>query len=448
MHHKEKEHRSMKPFRPIVLVSATAILLSGCAASGDVPQDLASCDGEIDDAPATVSVWNHSGDDVQRQTLQAQVDAFNDSQSDVVVELNLLPEGNYNDQVKAAAATGDLPDLLDLDGPYMHNYAWSGDLVPIDDCTDEELTSDLFPGVTDQGTYQGDLYGLSQTEAGLGLASRRSVLEDLGIRIPDGPDDAWTGEELTDILAELRDAGYEHPINLRWNNPADEWYTYAYSTIVWSAGGDLIDRSDYQSADGVLNSPEVVEALTLFQSWFTDDLVDSNEDDAAFQSGRSIITWSGQNNYKSFSEAFGDDLILLPLPDWGQGSKTGHGNWQWAVTKNAADPDAAYAFLEYLLSPEELTRWSEATAGIAVRESVAAESPLYGDGAPLEIYRQQLLDDIAVSRPQTPAYPVITSQFARALRLIADGADVKSSLDDAVKAIDLDIEDNNGYTSR
>lgn len=436
----------MKSFRPIALVSAAAILLSGCAATGETPSAGASCDGVIDDAPATIDIWNHSGDEAQRQTLQAQVDAFNESQDEVIVNLNLLPEGNYNDQVKSAAATGDLPDLLDLDGPYLHNYVWSGDLVPLDDCADDELLSDLFAGVIDQGTYEGEVYGLSQTEAGLSLASRRSVLEGLGIRIPTGPADAWTAEELTDILHELRDAGYQRPINLRWNNTADEWYTYAYSTIVWSAGGDLIDRGDFQSADGVLNSPEVVEALTLFQSWFDDDLVDSNEDDAAFQSGRSVITWTGQNNYRSFNEAFGDDLILLPLPDWGQGSKTGHGNWQWAVTKSAADPDAAWAFLEFLLTPDELARWADATAGIAVRESVAVESPLYGVDAPLAIYREQLEQDIAVSRPQTPAYPVITSQFARALRLIADGNDVQEALDAAVKAIDLDIEDNGGYT--
>jgi len=32
--------------------------------------------------------------------------------------------------------------------------------------------------------------------------------------------------------------------------------------------GDLIDRSDYQSADNVLNSPESVEALTFIQDLF------------------------------------------------------------------------------------------------------------------------------------------------------------------------------------
>jgi multiple sugar transport system substrate-binding protein len=28
--------------------------------------------------------------------------------------------------VRAAAAGGNLPDVLDFDGPFLYNYAWSG----------------------------------------------------------------------------------------------------------------------------------------------------------------------------------------------------------------------------------------------------------------------------------------------------------------------------------
>ncbi len=58
---------------------------------------------------------------------------------------------------------------------------------------------------------------------------------------------------------------------------------------------------------------------------------------------------------------------------------------------------------------------------------------------------QQLEGGVALERPVTPAYPVITSAFSDAIQNIVTGADVKEELDKAVETIDQDIEDNQGY---
>jgi multiple sugar transport system substrate-binding protein len=70
---------------------------------------------------------------------------------------------------------------------------------------------------------------------------------------------------------------------------------------------------------------------------------------------------------------------------------------------------------------------------------------LYGEGGPLNIFVQQLEGGVALERPVTPAYPVISAAFDEAIRNIISGADVQSELDKAVKKIDQDIEDNQGY---
>ena len=61
--------------------------------------------------------------------------------------------------------------------------------------------------------------------------------------MPKGVDDAWTADELTEILRKLRAQGYEAPLDLNFTDSkvADEWNTYAFAPAVWSAGGDLID---------------------------------------------------------------------------------------------------------------------------------------------------------------------------------------------------------------
>jgi multiple sugar transport system substrate-binding protein len=52
---------------------------------------------------------------------------------------------------------------------------------------------------------------------------------------------------------------------------------------------------------------------------------------------------------------------------------------------------------------------------------------------------------VTVPRPQTPAYPIISSVFERAFQDIRDGAPIQNTLDQAVRRIDEDIRDNHGY---
>ena len=39
----------------------------------------------------------------------------------------------------------------------------------------------------------------------------------------------------------------------------------------------------------------------------------------------------------------------MPLPDFGQGSKTGQGSWNWGITAGSKHPQAAVEFLRFLL---------------------------------------------------------------------------------------------------
>jgi multiple sugar transport system substrate-binding protein len=51
----------------------------------------------------------------------------------------------------------------------------------------------------------------------------------------------------------------------------------------------------------------------------------------------------------------------------------------------------------------------------------------------------------ALVRPVTPGYAVVAKIFEKALADIANGADVRDTLDAAVDEIDADIEKNGGY---
>ena len=101
-------------------------------------------------------------------------------------------------------------------------------------------------------------------------------------------------------------------------------------------------------------------------------------------------------------------------------------------------------FIEFLLEPEQIAAITEANGAVPARRSVAAASDLYKPGGPLHLYAEQL-EHTAVPRPVTPAYPVITSAFQAAMQSIIQGGDVAEALNRAVKVIDEDIRENDGY---
>jgi multiple sugar transport system substrate-binding protein len=149
--------------------------------------------------------------------------------------------------------------------------------------------------------------------------------------------------------------------------------------------------------------------------------------------------------HKPYKEALGDDLVLVPLPDYGTGSRTSQGGWQWTITKAAGDPDAAWKWIEYTLQPENMTPYAAANSAPASRTSVLEADPLYREGGDLHLLVSQLGDGSSVARPPHPSYATVSSAYREAVQEIIDGADVQGALDKAAKTIDDDLEDNEFY---
>lgn len=421
---------------PLALLGAAAAGACGGGGSGDD-------DGAA--APA-LRVWAHSGQEAEREVLRAQAERFEAAHPDVRVELTLIPEGSYHEQAQAAALAGDLPDVLELDGPFVAAYAWQGHLRPLDSLVSDSLLADLLPSIVEQGRWRERLWALGAFDSGLGLFARRSALETVGARIPSHPEEAWSVEELERILAALAESDEDGaPLDLHLNYRG-EWYTYAFQPALRSAGGGLLD-TDVPVASGMLDSDPTLRMLERMQGWIERRWVDANVDDAAFTEGRVALSWSGHWNYGAYADRWGDDVVAIPLPDFGESSRTGQGSWVWAVTRAAEDLELAADWIRFVLSPTEIRAMTEANAAVPARVSVAQESPLYGPGRPLRPWLEALRDGWAVPRPRTPAYPLATSAFQEVVEAVRNREEVGEAAREAARLIDREIADNRGYPS-
>ncbi|MFK7992777.1 MAG: extracellular solute-binding protein [Granulosicoccus sp.] len=416
----------MKTIKTIGTFAATVLLANTAAAQTDL------------------SMWYHgAGNEVESALIQQLVDDFNNGQSDWKVTVESFPQQSYNDSVTAGALAGDLPCIIDVDGPVMPNWAWSGYMQPLD--ISDSIVDNFLDGT--KGIWDGELYSIGLWDAAVSLYARRSDLEKWELRTPT-LDDPWSMEEFMGALdAAKADGAYEYALDLgmAWTG---EWYPYAFSPFLQSFGGDIINRETYLSADGVLNSDEAIAFGEWWQSLFTEGYVpgtsqDPADRDSAFNEGRYAFQWNGNWAGIPTLEAV-EDVVFLPAPDFGKGGVIGAGSWQFGISATCENPEGANSFIEHALQDKYLTAFSDGIGLIPATASAATLTKHYSIGGKLAAYFD-LSERQALVRPVTPGYVVAAKVFEKALADISNGADVADTLDAAVDEIDADIERNQGY---
>jgi len=274
------------------------------------------------------------------------------------------------------------------------------------------------------------------------------VLDANGIRIPT-LDKPWTGEEFTAALKKIQASGkFDFPIDMgmAWKG---EWYPYAFSPLMQSFGGDIVDRSTYKTAQKALNGPEAVKFGQWWQSLFKDKLAPGTSEDPALRdsgllNGKFAMSWNGNWAALGALDKFGKDLLFLPAPDFGKGPKIGAASWQFGISATSKHADGAAAFIKFAIQDKYLTQFSDGIGLIPSTPEAAKVSKNYAPGGAMEVF-YSLSSKQGLVRPVTPGYVVESKVFEKAVADIADGADVQQTLDAAADEIDADIKKNNGY---
>ncbi|MFQ5470720.1 MAG: extracellular solute-binding protein [Gammaproteobacteria bacterium] len=390
-----------------------------------------------------LEVWAHDDNGAGREAMQKQVERFNEQHPRLQISAKFIPSAAYHETIESAANSGKLPEILELDGPFVYRQAWLGRLVPLDKHLTENTRRDLLPSVIQQGLYHGRLYSLATCSSGIVLFARKSDLVKLGVRIPSTIDDAWTVDEFNQIMLKSRMHDTDGAV-IDLKIDGGEWITRAFLPVITSAGGDLIERENYQHAEGYLNHENVIAAFKHIQSWVNKGLVDSNSDNRAFSEGRVVFSWADYRDYLKYKKQFGDDLVMLPLPDFGQGSRSAAGGWGWSITRNSQFVQEAMRFIEYLYEEKEMLVRANETGSVPATYSAVGHSDPFA-GKTLSNLSVKQLDAVSSVRPQTAAYPVITAAFQNAFDEIIHHSDVKKSLDKAVRIIERDISDHQDY---
>jgi multiple sugar transport system substrate-binding protein len=440
----------MKRIISIAMILTLVMSISACGkteTSTDIADTTTKTDTtakvvEKQEDKKVITIWRGDGTDKEEALYNQQITDFNSQSKDTELKFEVFPYNDFGKTVRAAISTNSLPELIYVDGTEVANLAFSNALMPLDEYISDDMKNNLATSAFSK--YNGKTYGIAQQDGGLALWANKKHLTEAGARIPtyEAP---WTKDEFLEVLSKLKKVnGVKYPLDMKVNY-GNGYVIYAWQPIIKSFGSDWYN-ADNMKAEGALNSDKTAEALDFIVSLVKNGYVNSSQtSDTEFKEKRSSLDLTGHWNYPDYKAALGDDLILVPLPDFGSGSQTGVGGLPYAITSKAKEKDTmknAYSFIEFALGEKYQQQINTTNGSLPVNKNILSQLTEFKQGGPLYLYAQQLTGGKFPVRPPSPAFPTYQSEVGKAAFNILSGADVKAELANAAKAIDKVIDEN------
>lgn len=391
---------------------ALAVMAGGC--NGDDNAATASGENaasapEQDSTPGTqltgeLSVWAMGA---EAEALPDLVAEFTSEHPDVTVDVEPIPWDVAHDRILTSIAGGGTPDVVQLGTTWMGEFAETGALAAVPEDVNAEA---FFEGPWSTAVVDGTAYGVPWYTDTRVLYYRSDLLAEAGI---DEPPSTW--EELQSAAAALQqDAGTRYGINLS----PDNWQELL--PFFFQAGG-TVDLNEQGSLD--LDTPEMVEALEMYDSFFEDGTAAEPVADfdvtPAFVNGTHPMFFSGPWHVGLLNDAAGDEI------DWGvaqmpekETRESFVGGSNLGVFGDTENPDVAWELVRWLSTPEVQQQWYRDT-GVLPTTPEAWEGGELAEDERLAVFGDQL--EATQAPPAIPEWEEIASGINAILERVTVG---------------------------
>jgi ABC-type glycerol-3-phosphate transport system substrate-binding protein len=338
---------------------------SGAASGGAVSGDL--------------QVWAMGN---EGELLSSMADKFMEENPDVNVEVTPIAWDQAVTRLQTAIGGGQTPCVSQMGTDMMGQFVATGAIDPVGEGIDP---SAFFEGAWNSNVVDGTAYGVPWYVETRVLYERTDIAEKGGVTEPPA-----TWDDLTATAKAMKEqGGADWGIGLGTKNYQE------YVPFLWSNGGDIMN----DAGEFTLDSPEAVEALTYYDSFFEDGLAPSEVPEGTdptqtFVSGTTPMMFSGPWHMGLITDAGGADIegkwgvSTIPAND----SATSFvGGANLVVYTDCDNKDAAWAFVNFLTRPDTQVAWYEqATVLPAVQE--AWTDPKLADDPNVAVFGEQLKD--------------------------------------------------------
>lgn len=284
-----------------------------------------------------VVIWDYFETDAQKQMMQSLIDEFNASQDEYEASHVYVPFADYEKQLTLGIASGELPDLVILDGCGMASFIQLG---LFGDISDADINWDEYmEGPMESTMLDGKHYGIPFATNCTALFYNKDLFDAAGI---DYPDENTTWDEFHEMAKALTKDGVSGFGNAATNT--DEG-TFQCLQWLYTAGGSYTDIED--GVDAYKLMQEMIED----GSW-TKECVNWTQSDVNnnFMAGNLAMQQNGPWQIPGI-EANAPDLnygvTVLPKKDADSKQATSILGGENMGVVNKDDTSGAEAFLKY-----------------------------------------------------------------------------------------------------
>ncbi|WP_439592961.1 ABC transporter substrate-binding protein [Microbacterium sp.] len=354
--------------RPLIAVPVIAIavggLLAGCSAGGG--------GGDTDGGVTKISFWAR---DAQESFVPELAEAFNASQSEIEVEVTIIPGGQYTQKFASATAGGTPPDVAAMDLVLVPYYAQAGALLDLTERAESLDYMDDFDSAH-LGTIEWDGKTVAipfSAEASV-LYYNKDLFAAAGLD-PEKPPTTW--DEMKEYASKITALGDgNHGFWMVGNATGGTLFTV--TPYMYAAGADLLTEGpDPDNLD--FDSAPVKDALTFLRDmWQAGDMPpDAKSDTGAgfystFATGKVGMQGGGAFGIADIiaQDKFDLGVTFLPGPtDGTRGSFAGGDDL--VIPAGSKNADAAWKFIEWATSVEAQEKYLADLGTTPVRLSVA-----------------------------------------------------------------------------
>lgn len=410
--------------RAIALLAVAGLALTGCGRDSEGGAGAEGPGEAIDEGKAsgTIEVWAMG---TEGEVLQDFAAAFTEANPDATVEVTAVPWDGAHDKIANAIAAGETPDVSLIGTTWMGEFAEAGGIDPTPEGLVEE--GDFFPGAWESTEVGGTSYGVPWYVETRALYYRTDLADKAGWSEPPA-----TWDELRQFAADLQDkAGVEHGLQMQAGNTG-AWQTMM--PFAWSAGAELTDAD---GAEYTIDSPEMVEGLEYYSSFFADGLSSTDKlDPGELESGMadgSIGSFISGPWHADLVEEAGvspDQYALAPLPGTDSAPGTSFvGGGDLAVFSDADNKDGAWKLIQWLSEPETQQAFYEEVGDLPAVQS-AWDSGELAEDPQLQVFGAQL--ESASAPPAVPTWEEVSAVVDSEIEKVTKG---QVSAEEAVAAM-------------
>ena len=384
--------------------------------------------------------------------LQSMIDSDFTVKTGIRVKLSVMPS---EQKLILSNTNGTQPDVaMGVSCALPYQLALRGALADLRQFDGFNEVAQLFaPGSHVMHVYNEGIYALTDTQDYYVMYYRSDLLDKMGIPIPE------TWEEVLEILPELRRHGMNFYTPLSGSTSFKSFYTTM--PFIYQKGASLYSEDGHTVA---LNSPEGLEAMRFMTDLYTIYGLPNQVGDfyQQFRSGTMPIGISSFPMFLKLDSAAAElsgkwKIALVPgfesesgeITHWSTG-----GGQTSMIFEKSENQDEAWEFLKWWYSTEVQVEYGQQI------------QMLYGDEylwntANLEAFAQMPIDEESKAiileqmswlyeTPQSPASYMVEREISNVWnKIVLDGENARSALDDAVIIMDQELArklEEFGYT--